>query len=316
MAKADDAYFGVGQGVAEITQPRDPQVQVAPSQAATTTSILAPQIGPLRERKRQLHEARPWQAGPNGMRQWNDWANEVVALRIQLLDGPTVNDGLLHQLSEVADWTFTDAFAGVANFARFIFPGNVTFAAVQFAQGANFNEATFHGEASFAVLNTNTDATVGSEFRQSVHFNGANFLRPANFARAIFRPTATFEGTRFHQGANFSEAEFHRATLFTGAQFGAPDQAGGHTWFDRAAFAVAGTGNSTDFSNVRFHHGVSFEQAEFQGAKSKQAPVLFDGARFEREASFLRASFGSLSQDKSVKTCTLSFTDTYFRLAP
>lgn len=315
MARAEDAVPGGGQVAAEIAPPAGRQADVALAQAAVT-SILALQIGPLRDRKRDLHEARPWQAGQSGTLQWNKWANEVVALRVQLLDGPSVNDSLLHQLSEVADWTFTDEFASTANFGRFIFPGKVTFAAVQFAQGANFNEATFHGEASFAVRNEETDATGGAEFLRSAQFNKATFLRLANFSHTTFHPTAAFEGCKFVQGANFIEAQFRQAAIFTGAKFGSSEQSGGHTWFDRAAFAVAGTGNRTDFSNARFHHGVSFEQAEFQGAKSKQAPVLFDGTRFERAANFRGASLGSLSQDKSIKTCALSFTDTYFKIAP
>jgi hypothetical protein len=125
------------------------------------------------------------------------------------LTGATLVDLDLMDTS-VVHATFSEAaFSGDANFQGATFSGNARFGEATFSGNAWFRGATFSSVALFT----------GATFSREAWFRGATFSSVASFGMAIFSGDASFDEATFFSHALFGMATFSRATLFTGADF-------------------------------------------------------------------------------------------------
>jgi uncharacterized protein YjbI with pentapeptide repeats len=145
---------------------------------------------------------------------WNNWANEVRQLWVQLIDIGDVATAAIGRIATLARVLFDEDLESEANFANFLFPGDVLFAGVKFARGGVFTKANFHGRVSF-VAPAEGDKVDGCEFGGAAKLYDAVFLRDADFSQVRFAPTAIFDGAQFHQKATFDDAQFNPPELAT-----------------------------------------------------------------------------------------------------
>ncbi|MDD4889013.1 MAG: pentapeptide repeat-containing protein [Phycisphaerae bacterium] len=144
-------------------------------------------------------------------------------------------------------------------------PDRLGFASQTFAHGANFANATFHGEALFRR----------AAFKAVTVFDGASFLGEATFEGATFDEFAAFDGVTFTGRANFSQCVFTNETWFIGSTFGA----------------------TADFLNASFNNVATFHGSTFRGNASFSYVVFRSVAQFEGATFHAAALFSILGND-------------------
>ena len=203
---------------------------------------------------------------------WNEWAEPMLALRGKLeaaeLWAKDNNKATAEQqlFLQCASVEFDGlCLRGGADFAKFIFPGHVSFRQAQFGD----KEAS-RGGAQFSS---------GSALFHGAQFSGGG----ARFHGAQF----SGGGALFH-GAQFSGGD----AWFHGAQFGAPDKTTpGFAGFEETMFR-----GSANFTRCQINYPITFAHARFEG------PATFEGAHskigftlndavFDRVPDFTQTNF-------------------------
>lgn len=207
--------------------------------------------------------------------------------------GVPLDEGLLAEILAHAPIKEGRPCLTKAAFSRAHFPGETHFGGATFHGAADFSYATFGGYAHFG----------GAIFDDSVSFWGATFHSVAGFDRVTF-PSVSFQGATFNDFAGFEEAvvaggAFTAATFQSTAHFGGATF-GGTASFERSRFEAAAV-----FNGATFEGTASFSEARFGGIAAFRAKfggngdfheanfggvAGFDGARFDRDAIFRRAT--------------------------
>lgn len=168
-----------------------------------------------------------------------------------------------------------------ANFNKATFLGDADFQCVCFPEAANFNQVTFSGDARFdQVVFKEEVRFFDSIISGDAQFSGAAFLKDALFVAVTFMKDAHFQeaifnGRGFFSGSTFSgEASFARA-VFSGLNFrGSVFQKAAS--FQAASWPLVAYNWHSAFSDTVFRETATFYNAGFK------AFAAFDSAVFER----------------------------------
>ncbi|MHB8272771.1 pentapeptide repeat-containing protein [Bradyrhizobium sp.] len=153
-----------------------------------------------------------------------------------------------------------------ANFNSATFSGEAGFRSAVFSGYANFESATFSGEAGF----------ISATFSVAANFKSVTFSDDAYFISATFSGNAVFKSATFSGYAYFLSATFSGYIYFDSATFS------GYTYFDSATFS-----GYTHFISATFSHEAGFKSATFS------SNAYFNSATFSGEAGFMNAAFAA-----------------------
>jgi uncharacterized protein YjbI with pentapeptide repeats len=165
-------------------------------------------------------------------------------------------------------------FSGDAEFIFATFSGYAWFHNATFCREARFQRSTFSRIAGF----------YSATFSESALFDNATFSERVTFDSATFYRGARFENTIFCASAGFGSATFSVYVTFTGAIFS------GTAWFDSATFSY-----DASFDSATFSYDASFDSAAFSGVAG------FQRATFSRRAEFRSATFSGETRFEDVK---------------
>jgi uncharacterized protein YjbI with pentapeptide repeats len=215
------------------------------------------------------------------------------------------------------------------NGARFI--GDVRFAQTKFLNGTDFSEAVFRGKAIFQDIDFASAFFEGTIFAKEASFSKVSFLVAA-FNNSQFRGNADFRHSKFTTLASFADTTFRKEARFIGATF---DR---EVLFWRTLFGQRASFNGTTFNGCVEFHTATFEgDAIFGEALFKQTAnfggltfarnaefnnVVFNdnaefaGARFDGNAGFNKASFKSYAHFNGARFAgSADFTQAVFEFA-
>ena len=213
------------------------------------------------------------------------------------------------------------------------FPENWDFSGQEF-KDADFEKATFQGDASFW----------GATF-QNADFRGVTFQSNANFRGVTFKDIAGFEKATFHnadfRGVTFKDADFEKAAFwyadfrgvtfkdanFRGVTF--KDIAGFSRCFFKVATFSRATFHNADFRGVTFKDiagfiRATFHNADFRGVTFKDIADFseaffkdadFEKATFQSTAGFSRATFQSTAGFSRATFQNADFSEAFFQNA-
>jgi len=207
-----------------------------------------------------------------GAARWREWATAIAELSVE------GSSSLLEVM--IAALTVTDfievTFKKAADFAGFLFPGELHIERARFEQEAYFNACTFFGSANFH------DAVFA---KRGAWFENSEFDRDAVFAHTQWKGAAEFRSTAFEGVLNFADAVFEKDLWIADAVFRRLAD------FSRASFAEA-----AGFSSSIFLGRVTFTDACFEGSAGFTdtifgSSVSFERAIFESKAWFNRCRF-------------------------
>jgi uncharacterized protein YjbI with pentapeptide repeats len=145
----------------------------------------------------------------------------------------------------------------------FVFPLRAKFGMAAFSAPARFNGATFLRFAEFTA----------AEFFDSAGFNDTAFCGPTIFGQAIFSASAHFLRSTFFEIVTFDGVRFATSTWFSDT-----------TFFEASSFKRSSFSALTLFSDAKFHGSADFTEATFDNA-------VFIGAKFFGRADFARVMF-------------------------
>ncbi len=155
-----------------------------------------------------------------------------------------------------ASFSFT-IFKGPVSFHGTEFLGVTIFDGAQFLEGANIDQAKFHGHASFGSTEfTPYCALHTKQGHGLVNFEESKFRRNADFTRANFGVAAGFEKVEFAERAEFGDAEFQNNVSFNDAKFR------GSTSFRGASFS-----RPPKFFETELHEDLDFGNANWNEAQ-------------------------------------------------
>ena len=209
-----------------------------------------------------------------GREAWNEWANERLAER-NISNKLWVKTATANFSTKENPHTFRHD----ANFAGFIFPGEVFFDNATFEKETTFHEARFHQPAVFQKCT----------FKEEVRFIDTKFLDYVTFEHANFYQSCTFHLSTFspHTDTNFCNAIFHYNTWFGNCEFH------GNTIFARLqsklnlVFKDTTFHQSANFDAIRAEHTFSLENVTFK----KDVPNFIQ-AHFEEAPRLDDITFG------------------------
>ena len=172
--------------------------------------------------------------------------------------------------TKFVDCSFCGLDAGDAKFTKGVsfsgcdFGGSVKFDGAVFGKFSEFQGNTF-GEEFSAVL---------ARFKGGVDFSGRTFEGPASFQKATFTEgAAVFEGATFVKIADFQDCRFEQHAKFARATFGS-----------EARFRMSYFGDVTEFNKAVFRGAAYFDGDSSE--KLNFGMTRFDNATFERAPHF------------------------------
>jgi len=165
----------------------------------------------------------------------------------------------------------------------------------RFVNYANFRHCNIHVASLVSFMGFEfgdfADFT-GATFDQQIFFSGAKFGQSASFAGSAFRGGVGFDKTQFGERATFACAKFSGLASFSAATFG-----------PYAQFVGAHFESFADFSMSRFGYFAEFDRAVFgpmaNFSNALCPSISFVMSRFEQQANFRGAIFGSADFDKA-----------------
>lgn len=206
--------------------------------------------------------------------------------------------------------------------SRFVF--DVTNAVFE-EQLVSFDEYAFTNGALFLGVTFNGLCSLGADFFEATHFEGATFKVGLSLANAHFRQGVRFENacfdgilfcndkTRFDAGVNFANVEFKKTAHFQGAQFAQSDFTGAN-FFEDANFAgwiglnenKLQTFGASSFVRAHFKGRANFSDREFTaslklGSSNRDATrfdlaPLFHNCKIHQDTTFLDVQFAEPSK--------------------
>ena len=148
--------------------------------------------------------------------------------------------------------------------------------------GAQFDRATFTGDASFAEV----------RFTEEVSFYRATFAARLALYEVVFEDTTSFRGALFKDVA-LDGVEFKRSVLFDQAEFDGQLEIA-RTTFSRTASFKTVSFRDVALTSIQFVGDAIFEQCVFDGTLSLMR------LRCGKELMFIASSLGSVDADEVI----------------
>jgi len=159
------------------------------------------------------------------------------------------------------------------DFRGFVFPDSFNFKEIKFDKDVYFEEATFSGDTKFEAYTFSKEGMV--------KFNGANFLKIADFDFATFSGETYFSGVTFSDFANFNHATFNGKASFNKATFSGEFRIWFATFSGEANFQGATFLGEVDFRSATFSGEADFGYAQFFGKTIFNSTIFSGVAGFE-----------------------------------
>ena len=208
-------------------------------------------------------------------------------LMVELNDAVTWLKNALKITDFVTEIDFSGIKFEMFDFARFVFPIDVSFENTEFGSIARFSNAEFSGSANFNNTKFIEARFVNVNFSNYVLFNNVIFSNLVSFDYTTFSNEVYFEEAKFYDSTTFSNANFCQTTHFTNAVFYKEAHFTNSTFSYLALFDNVKIIGQASFENAIFSEEVTFGGVEFAGL------VFFNGAQFFDKTHFHNAKFSS-----------------------
>ena len=241
-----------------------------------------------------------------------------------------LNDAVawLKNALKITDFVTEIDFSGIKfemfDFARFVFPIDVSFENTEFSRIARFSDAEFSGSANFnntkfieaRFVNINFSNYVlfnnvifsdlvsfdNTTFSNEVYFEKTKFQKSVAFNNSKFCEIVSFNSTSFFEVSEFSETEFLKEANFIEANFVIANFLKAK-FYNTANFADATFSHIAGFRRVTFSDLVRFNNAEFSGGSSFADTIFethaphFYSAKMSDDITWDRVKFPSIKSD-------------------
>lgn len=179
---------------------------------------------------------------------------------------------------------------GTANFSDAIFGQETSFANTRMERDARFDLAIFKGKAVFEATQIGGTANFNNAiFEREVRFNSARIEGNTFFTPATFKGNAVFEAAQIEGTANFTNATFEQEASFNSARIAGNALFRPTTFKGSADFIAAQIDGAAEFTNAVFE-----QEAKFDLARIGMQIALWSTV-FEKELSLASATAGTIA---------------------